>query len=164
MKPFPRWLDVVFAVAFCVFAVSSLVMEPYIVFGVDLRSATDPLGRGWCIYASSWDPILLDPPWSMRVMFGIDAFVFGPFYLVAAWAFFKRRAWIRVPALMYSAAMAYSMVVYFAEAAFGELAAQTDLLMVALISGPYTLMPFALAWRMRRPEPFGVGVEGRQPG
>ena len=150
-------LDKVFIVAFSVFAFTSLILEQWIVFGVDLRAATDPLGRAWLWYAETYDPLLLDRLLSIRVMFGIDAFVFGSFYLVLVYAFVRRRNWIRMPALLYGAAMVYSVVVYILMEALSEHAAQTNLPMVLLIGAPYTIIPILLVWRMWEPEPFGPG-------
>ena len=157
MTPAPprRPLDKVFIVAFSIFAFTSLILEQWIVWGVDLRAATDPLGRAWRWYAETYDPLLLDRLLSIRVMFGIDAFVFGTFYLVLVYAFLRRRNWIRVPALLYAAAMVYSVVVYDLMEAFSEHAAETNLPMVLLIGAPYTIIPILLIWRMWEPEPFG---------
>ena len=148
-------LDKLFIVAFSVFAFTSLVLEQWIVWGVDLPAATDPLGRAWRWYAETYDPLLLDRLLSIRVMFGIDAFVFGTFYLVLVYAFVRRRNWIRMPALLYGAAMVYSVLVYDLMEAFSEHAAQTNLAMVLLIGAPYTVIPLLLIWRMWEPEPFG---------
>jgi hypothetical protein len=148
-------LDRVFIVAFSIFAFTSLVLEQWIVFGVDLRAATDPIGQAWHWYAESFDPLLFERLLSIRVMFGIDAFVFGTFYIVLVYAFVRRRNWIRMPALLYGAAMFYSVVVYVLMEAFSEHAAQTNLPMVLLIGAPYTVMPLLLMYRMWKPEPFG---------
>lgn len=148
-------LDKVFIVAFSIFAFTSLIFEQWIVWGVDLRAATDPFSRAWLWYAETFDPILLDRLLSIRVMFGIDAFVFGTFYIVLVYAFVRRRNWIRMPALLYGAAMFYSVVVYVLMGAFSERAAETNLPMVLLIGAPYTIIPLLLVWRMWKPEPFG---------
>ncbi len=123
-----------------------------------MRTATDPLGRAWFWYAETYDPLLLDRLLSIRVMFGIDAFVFGTFYLVLVYAFVRRRNWIRMPALLYGAAMFYSIVVYVLMEAFSEHAQQTNLPMVLLIGAPYSIIPLLLVWRMWKPEPFGPGT------
>jgi len=156
-------LDPLFIVAFSIFAFTSLFLEQWIVFGVDLRAATDPLGRAWRWYAETFDPLLLDRLLSIRVMFGIDAFVFGTFYLVLVYAFVRRRNWIRLPALLYASAMSYSIVVYVLMEAFSEHAKHTNLPMVLLIGSPYSLMPLLLIYRMWKPNPFGA-VQGTDIG
>ncbi len=148
-------LDRILIAAFCVFAFTSIVLEQWIVFGVDLKTATDPLGRAWRWYAESFDPMMLEAPLSMRIMFGIDAWVFGPFYLVLAYAFIRRRNWIRIPAFFFASAMVYSVVVYYLMEILSEHASDTNLPMVMLISGPYTIVPFLLAYRVWQPNPFG---------
>ena len=151
-----RPFDLVLVIFFAIFAFTSLVMEMYIVFGVDLRRASDPLGRLWHFYAARWDPLFLDTPLYLKVMCGIDGFLFGPFYLVLIYAFARSRDWIRVPALLFVAAIVYSTLVYFAVELLGE-ARRADLLMVVLVNVPYTIVPLLLAYRVRQARPFGVG-------
>ncbi|MDH3201122.1 MAG: DUF2781 domain-containing protein [Myxococcales bacterium] len=141
---------------FCLFAVSSLVYEQFIVFNVDLSATTDVFGRSWYWYARSIDPIFLDTPLWLRVMCAIDAYLFGPFYLVLIYAFVRGRNWVRVPALLYGAAIVYSTVVYFGYEFLDETnRANADLLGVFVVNIPYTIVPLLLIWRMLRPEPFG---------
>jgi hypothetical protein len=150
-------LDRLFIVAFSIFAFTSLIFEQWIVFGVDLRTASDPFGLAWRWYAETLDPLLLDRLLSIRVMFGIDAFVFGTFYLVLVYAFVRQRNWIRLPALLFASAMFYSVVVYVLMEALSEHAEQTNLPMVLLIGAPYSVMPLLLIYRMWKPNPFGSG-------
>jgi len=142
---------------FCLFAVSSLVYEQFIVFGVDLSTMTDVFGRSWYWYASSFDPIFLDTPLWLQIMCTIDAYVFGPFYLVLIYALVRERNWIRVPALLYGAAIVYSTLVYFGYEFLDESnRAHANLLAVFLVNIPYTLVPLLLMWRFRDPDPFGA--------
>lgn len=150
-----RPLDRLFIVAFSIFAFTSLVLEQWIVWGVDLQTATDPIARAWRWYAGSFDPLLLDRRLGIRVTFGIDAFIFGTFYLVLVYAFVRRRNWIRMPSLLYGAAMLYSVIVYLAKEILSEKAGDTDLVMVFLFMAPYTIVPLLLIYRMWQPRPFG---------
>ena len=155
-----RPFDVFLIVWFCVFAVTSLIYEQYIVFGVDLAATTDVFGRSWYWYASSFDPVFLDTPLWLRIMCGIDAFVFGPFYLVLIYALARGRNWIRVPALLYGAAIVYSTVVYFGwEFLDPGNRADAHLLGVFVVNIPYTVVPLLLMWRMRRRDPFPEPAE-----
>lgn len=150
-----RPLDSFLVLWFSLFAVSSLVFEPFIVFDVDLSTTTDIFGRTWYWYASSFDPIFLDTPLWLRIMCGIDAFVFGPFYLVLIYALVRRRSWIRVPALLYGAAIVYSTAVYFGyEILDPANRAEANLVAVFLVNIPFTIVPLLLIWRMRRRQPF----------
>ncbi len=140
-------LDRALILFFCVFAFTSLVMEMYVVFGVDLREATDPLGRLWNWYAH-YDPIFFDPPLFLELMCAVDGFVFGPFYLVLLYAFARRREWIRIPGLAFVGVIVYSTVVYFL-AEFLAPVPGTNLGVVFAINVPYTIVPLALGWRLR---------------
>jgi len=151
-----RPLDAFLVFCFGLFAVSSLVFEPFILFDVDLSAASDPVGRTWYWYAKSFDPIFLDTPLWLRIMCSIDALVFGPFYLVLIYAFVRERDWIRTPGLLYGAAIVYSTAVYFGyEVLDPANRAQANLAFVFLINIPFTLVPLVLMWRLRRPCPFG---------
>lgn len=150
-----RPLDAVLVACFVVFSVSSLVYEQYVVFGIDLSTTTDVFGRSWYWYARTFDPVFLDPPLWLRIMCSIDAYVFGTCYLVFIFAFVKGRNWVRVPALLYGAAIVYSTLVYFGwEFLDAENRARADLLAVFVVNIPYTLVPLLLMWRVRNPEPF----------
>jgi len=154
-----RPFDAFLVFCFCLFAVSSLIYEQFIVFGVDLSTTTDIFGRSWYWYARSFDPIFLDTPLWLRIMCTIDAYVFGPFYLVLIYALVRERNWIRVPALLYGAAIVYSTLVYFGYEFLDEPnRAQANLLAVFLVNIPYTLVPLLLMWRVRHPDPFGASA------
>ena len=148
-------LDRLLIVAFSIFAFTSLVLEQWIVWGVDLQTATDPVARAWRWYAESFDPLLLDRRLGIRITFGVDAFVFGIFYVVLVYAFVRRKNWIRIPALLYGGAMLYSVLVYSLKETLSEHAGETDLLMVFLFLAPYTIVPLLLIYRMWEPQPFG---------
>jgi hypothetical protein len=129
----------------------------FIVFGLDLSATTDVFGRTWYWYASSFDPIFLDTPLWLRIMCTIDAYLFGPFYLVLIYALVREQNWIRIPALLYGAAIVYSTAVYFGYEFFDQAnRAEANLLAVFLVNIPFTFVPLLLMWRMRRPNPFGL--------
>ena len=78
-----------------------------------------------------------------------------PFYLVLIYALVRARNWVRVPALLYGAAIVYSTVVYFGyEVLDAANRAEADLLAVFLVNIPFTIVPLILMWRMRYPRPF----------
>ncbi|HLK11550.1 MAG TPA: emopamil-binding family protein [Candidatus Binatia bacterium] len=146
-------IDRLLVACFGLFAFTSICMEPYITFGIDLTRATDPLGRAWYFYARSWDPLFLAPPVYLRVMTGIDEWIFGPMWLALIHAFLRRRAGIRRPALLFCGAIIYSTLVYFLVEFVSE-GHRANLVMVTAVNAPYTLVPCVLAWRMWRPAPF----------
>lgn len=141
--------DRVFVFFFALFAFTSLAMEPYVVFGVDLHRHGDPLAAGWLLYASRWDPIFLAPPLPMKIICAFDMLFYGPFYLLAIWAFVKRREWIRIPAIVYITAIATTTLEYFVWEIVGE-RGRADMLMVVVFNVPYLIVPAALAWRVRK--------------
>ncbi len=143
--------DRVLVACFALFAFTSFAMEPYAVFGIDLRRPHDPLAAAWLLYAERWDPIFLAPPPWLRLICGADMFLFGPFYLVLIYAFIKRKRWIRIPGLMFGAVVAFDVTVYYALELWTE-RGRADLLMVVLINLPYWLVPFFLIYRLRRVE------------
>jgi hypothetical protein len=154
-----RPLDAFLVCCFCMFAVSSLIYEQFIVFGMDLSTTTDPFGRSWYWYALSFDPVFLDTPLWLRIMCAIDGYVFGPCYLLFIFAFVKERNWVRIPALLYGSAIVYSTVVYFGwEFLDHANRAQANLFAVFVVNIPYTVVPLLLMWRVRHPEPFGIQI------
>jgi len=150
-----RPLDALLVFFFGVFSISSLIYEQFVVFGVDLSTTTDVFGRSWYWYARSFDPAFLDTPLWLRIMCAIDAYVFGPCYLVFIYAFVKSCNWVRIPALLYGSAIIYSTIVYFGwEFLDAANRAQANLLAVFIVNIPYTFVPLLLMWRVRHPEPF----------
>jgi len=151
-----RPLDVFLVACFGVFSISSFVYEQFIIFGIDLAEATDVFGRTWHWYASSFDPVFLDPPLWLRIMCTIDGYVFGAFYPVFIYAFVRGRNWVRIPALIYGSAIVYSTLIYFGwEFLDTANRAAANLPVVILVNVPYTIVPLLLMWRVRHPEPFG---------
>lgn len=134
--------------AFSAFALVSLVLEWPIALGVDLERATDPISRAWALYGSEVDPYLLHAPREMQLMFAIDAFVFGPFYLVLVYAFVRRAEWIRMPAILYASAMIYSLVAYYLAELTAQTAAATNWPALLAIGAVHTVMPFVLLHRV----------------
>ena len=139
-------VDAVLCICFALFAVTSLVYEPYVTFGVDLCARDEFVARSWCWYAESFDPLFLETPTWLMIMCTIDFVVFGPIHLLCLYAFFRQREWIRSIALVYGGALFYSTLVYFGYE-FMEEMHRADMLWVVLINVPYTLMPMLLLYR-----------------
>ena len=151
--------DTFFIACFALFAFTSLAMEPFVVFEVDLAAARDPLGRAWHLYAARWDPLFLDtPPW-LRIMCGLDAFVFGPTYLALIYGLRRARPWVRPLGLVFCGALIYSTLVYFGYELWME-HERANLAMVFLVNVPYTLVPLAFLARLLRGSP-APSAEGR---
>ena len=152
-----RPFDLFLVFWFCVFSVSSFIYEQYIIFDVDLASATDIFGRSGYWYASSFDPVFLDTPLWLRIMCGIDGYLFGACYPAFIYAFIKGCNWVRVPALVYGSAIIYSTLVYFGwEFLDPTNREEANLLAVFIVNIPYTIVPLLLMWRVRNPAPFSA--------
>ncbi|CAM9576323.1 unnamed protein product, partial [Ectocarpus fasciculatus] len=135
-----------------------MVLEPLYYFGchwVDINDSCDSSPflavRGalyvWRIYSKNWDPMFLDIPMWLRVMCGIEVFVFGPLYAVCAIGLQRRSQWLPVVAYVFSGALFYSTIVYFAMELI-ELLPGTDLVMVFIINVPWSILPVVLSWRV----------------
>ena len=140
------------------FALVALILEPLYYFGcswVDINDScsSSPYAsvRGavmiWRIYSKNWDPMFLDIPLWLRVMCGIEVFVFGPLYATTAVLLQRRSAWLPVVAYLFSGALFYSTVVYFAME-FIEFLPGTDLLMVFIVNVPWSILPVVLSYRV----------------
>lgn len=156
-----RVLDAGLCVCFALFAFTSFVYEPYVTFAVDLREATDPIGRSWFWYADSFDPLFLDTPLWLRIMCTIDFIPFGCMHLFSLYCFLTRWEAVRSPGLLYAGALFYSTLVYFGYEFIAE-RDRADLLWMFLINVPYTIMPLVLAWRLWGTEPLWDDAEPRK--
>ena len=118
--------------------------------GLDLcgPDSADPFGRALWDYGQRYDPLVADNPFFLRVMSGISAFVFGPLELLIAYALWKDRSWVRLPAIVWSIAMLYSMVVHTIAELWGPLPPPNPVIAVAAYT-PYIVVPFVLLWRFR---------------
>jgi hypothetical protein len=104
-------------------------------------------------YGRSFDPLLLARPPFWRMTIWIDVLLFGPFYLAAIYAFVRSRAWIRVPALVWSGMMASNVLILLMEERYGAFASPHFGVVVAA-NLAWLLMPVAMILRMRRAEVF----------
>eukprot|EP01080_Neovahlkampfia_damariscottae_P004999 gene4999-8597_t len=97
----------------------------------------------WCVL----DPAFCaNSPW-MRIMAAFSPFLYGPFYIIAIYAFLKGKNWIRPFALCYAWGLFYSLTIIMGEEMLGESAAH-DFIAVAAVNSPYwILMPGILAYR-----------------
>lgn len=136
------------------FGFVALVFEPLYYFGcgwTDVgRSCDDsPFApvRGaavvWRVYTESWDPLFIDIPLWLRVMCSIEVLVFGPLYVICAVGLQMRSAWLPPVAYIFSGALFYSTIVYFAIEILHPVVG-TNLLMVFVVNIPWSILPVAL--------------------
>lgn len=132
------------------FAATSLLFDRAAALDHVAPDSPDPFGRWLWQFGNAYDPLVAQNPLFLRVMSGLSAFVFGPFYLWAARALWRGDGRLRVAALVWACAMTYSMVVHVAVELWGELP-PTDLLVFALVYAPYCALPVALVARVGIP-------------
>lgn len=152
-----RKIDLFFAVVFLTFALTSGISDLVPTLGIEMApDSPNPLARANYWYAVDADPLFMNPPVWMRIVTGLSTFVYGPFYLVLAYALIRGRNWIQLPAVIY-ATMISSITgfIVFGVEFFGEPQFQTQNAAKFLaFNTPYVLLPILLLVRMRKPEPF----------
>lgn len=152
-----RKIDLFFAVVFLTFALTSGISDLVPTLGIEMApDSPNPLARANYWYAIDADPLFMHPPVWMRIVTGLSTFVYGPFYLLLAWALIKGKNWIQLPAVIY-ATMISSITgfIVFGVEFFGEPQFQTQNAAKFLaFNTPYVLLPILLLVRMRKPEPF----------
>lgn len=152
-----RGIDIFFAVVFAAFTVTSVISDLLPTVGVDFsRPSTNFFVRSNYWYAHDADPLFMHPPDWMRIVTGLSAFVYMPFYVVLVIALLTGWNRIQLPAVVY-ATMIVSLtgVVVFGVEFFGEPALRThNPAKFLAFNLPYVLIPLLLLIRMRKPLPF----------
>ncbi|MEN9698864.1 MAG: hypothetical protein RLZZ301_62 [Bacteroidota bacterium] len=160
MKQLPlsqRKFDYFFIVFFSLFFITSMISDMLpTVYGELVPNHPNPLMKANYDYAYGCDPLFLHPPVWMRFVTGLSAFVYGPFYLVLVYAFWKGKNWIQVPAVMYGTLISViTGVIVFGVEFFGEAEWQCQNPGKFLpLNLPYVLIPMLLIIRMRKENPF----------
>jgi hypothetical protein len=98
-----RKIDVFFAVLFSAFTVTSLISDLLPTVGVDFSQPSDNFfvnSNYW--YAHDADQLFMHPPDWMRIVTGLSAFVYMPFYVVLVFALLTGRNWIQLPSVIYA--------------------------------------------------------------
>lgn len=147
-RPRLEWPDTMVIATLVAFAATSLLFDRAAALDLVAPDSADPFGRALHWYGLRYDPLVAANPLFLRVMSGISAFVFGPFYLWAARALWRGDRRLVVPALLYAAAMIYSMVVHMVVELRHDVPPPSVALLV-LIYLPYVVLPLALPWRAR---------------
>jgi hypothetical protein len=102
-----RRIDIVLAVVFAAFTVTSVISDLLPTIGVDFSHPSDNFfvqSNYW--YAHDADPLFMNPPDWMRIVTGLSAFVYMPFYVVLVYALLTARNWIQLPAVIYATMIA----------------------------------------------------------
>lgn len=147
-RPQDRWL----ALAFVSFACTSVFVDRLAALDVDF-CADQRMWGALCWYGRNLDPLFLANPQWLRVMSGISAFVFGPMYLVLAWAVWRGVEAARVPTIAWAVALLYSMGVHVWMEFFGDFPPPRPGVLAGIYL-PYVVVPVWALWRMRGRHPF----------
>lgn len=152
-----RRIDIVFAVFFSAFTITSLISDLLPTVGVDFSRPSDNFfvqSNYW--YAHDTDPLFMTPPDWMRIVTGLSAFVYMPFYPVLVYALIRGRNWIQLPAVIYATMIVtLTGIVVFGVEFFGEEQWRTPNPVKFLAFNTwYVLVPLVLLIRMRKPLPF----------
>jgi hypothetical protein len=152
-----RKIDVFFAVLFSAFTVTSLISDLLPTVGVDFSHPTGNFfvhSNYW--YAHDADRLFMYPPDWMRIVTGLSAFVYMPFYVVLVFALVTGKNWIQLPAVVYATMIVtLTGIVVFGVEFFGDPATRTgNPAKFLAFNLPYVLVPLLLLIRMRTPRPF----------
>ncbi|BCJ74775.1 hypothetical protein CS0771_43190 [Catellatospora sp. IY07-71] len=152
-----RRIDIFFAVVFSAFTITSLIADLMPTLGFDFSEPSDNFilnANHW--YAHDTDPLFMNPPVWMRIVTGLSALVYMPFYVVLVYALLRGRNWIQLPAVIYATMIStITGIIVFGVEFFGEPQWQTpNPAKFLAFNLPYVLLPLLLLARMRKPEPF----------
>ncbi|SEP01761.1 EXPERA domain-containing protein [Amycolatopsis saalfeldensis] len=152
-----RRADIFFAVLFAAFTVTSLISDLLPTVGVDFSQPSSNFfvqSNYW--YAHDADVLFMHPPDWMRIVTGLSAFVYMPFYVLLVYCLLTGRNWIQLFAVIYATMIVtLTGVVVFGVEFFGDPAMRTGNPGKFLAFNlPYVLVPLLLLIRMRKPLPF----------
>ncbi|MEM9462881.1 MAG: emopamil-binding family protein [Myxococcota bacterium] len=138
-----RLADRVVAIALLAMALAAFTMDRSAALDLCAVDSPDPFGRALWAYGERYDPLVAANPHFLQIMSGISAFVFGPLELAIAYGLWTRRAWVRGPAIVWSIAMLYSMVVHVLAEYWGPMPTPHPGIAVAAYSA-YIIVPLVL--------------------
>jgi hypothetical protein len=104
-------------------------------------------------YGSTYDPLLMARPQWWKNTIWLDVLFYGPFYVVAIYAFLRGREWIRIPAIFYSGMMFADVFIILGEEIAGP-HATPHLATVMALNLPWLLLPILLTARLWKEHPF----------
>jgi hypothetical protein len=114
-------------------------------------------------WGQHFDPLLMARPVFFKVTIWLDDLLYGPFYLVAIYAYAKGREWIRLPSIIYAVAMIEGVVIILSEEAFGAYRSP-HLGLVIAANASWVIFPLVILFRMGlREHPFSRPVALSKP-
>ena len=98
-------------------------------------------------WGSHFDPLLMARPPFFKVTIWLDNLLYGPFYLLATYAYLKGKEWIRLPSIIYAVSMISGVIMILSEEAFGQY--QTShLALVVAANAAWIVFPLLVLFRM----------------
>ena len=152
-----RRFDIFLAVVFSAFTVTSVISDLLPTVGVNFsHPSTNFFVQSNYWYAHDADPLFMNPPDWMRIVTGLSAFVYMPFYVLLVFSLLAGKNWIQLPSVIYATMIAsITGIIVFGVEFFGEQALRTqNPVKFLLFNLPYVLVPLILLARMRKPLPF----------
>ena len=143
-----RRIDIFFAVVFAAFTVTSVISDLLPTIGVTFdHPSTNFFVNSNYWYAHDADTLFMHPPDWMRIVTGLSAFVYMPFYIVLVYSLLTARNWIQLPSVIYATMIVtLTGVVVFGVEFWGEAALRTgnpvkflahrDVTVADLMAGP----------------------------
>jgi hypothetical protein len=105
-------------------------------------------------WGRNFDPALMarEPWW--RATIWIDQLFFGPFYILAIYAFTKSKEWIRMPSIVYASMLLTNVIIILWEEILGQ-HASNSIGIVLMANAAWVIMPLLIIFRFRNnPHPF----------
>ena len=100
-------------------------------------------------YGRNYDPPLIARPAWWRATIWIDALLFGPFYVVAIYAYIKGKEWIRIPSIIYGSVLWTNVTIILFEELVGKHATPRAGI-VLLANAAWLIFPIVIIARMWR--------------
>ncbi|MDR0368812.1 MAG: DUF2781 domain-containing protein [Bacteroidales bacterium] len=152
-----RPIDIFFMIIFSVFILTSCIADMIPTLGIDFNQPSSNFivnANYW--YAEGTDPLFQNPPMWMRIVTGLSAFVYMPFYIILVISLAKGWNNIQLPAVIYATMIAgITGIVVFGVEFFGEPEWRTpNPAKFLMFNSPYVLIPILLLIRMRKQMPF----------
>ena len=91
----------------------------------------------------------------MKVMAAVSPLFYGPFYLLAIFAFITGKEWIRIPGLLWAWGCFLTVAAIILEEWDGDFPSP-DFHLAALANAPYCIVPLFLIARLWGAHPFTV--------
>jgi len=95
----------------------------------------------------NFDPLLIARPVFFKVTIWLDNLLYGPFYLIATYAYIKGKEWIRLPSIIYAVLMIEGVIMILSEEAWGQYRTP-HLALVVAANASWIIFPLILLFRV----------------